>query len=270
MAVGPSSCRATPSAAVRDDRGTVRIAALYDVHGNLPALEAVLADVEEVGVDAVVCGGDALWGPFPRATLERLLAEGNRIRFLRGNTERELAEGRFFGDPWVDAVTRFAAEALGRDGLVLAASWPERLKLAVDGVGPALFCHATPRRDDEIVTLATPDVRLAAILAGTGERLVVAGHTHSQLDRTVARTRFVNAGSVGMPYEAEPGAYWAFLDAGAVELRRTPYDLEEAAARIRASGFPGADEFVRDNVLSNPDPLETARHFEAQAANSEK
>jgi predicted phosphodiesterase len=247
----------------------VRIAALYDVHGNLPALEAVLADVDAARVDAVVCGGDALWGPFPRATLERLLAEGDRVRFLRGNTEREIAEESASGEPWVDAVTRFAAEALGRDGVALAASWPERLTLEVDGVGTALFCHATPRRDDEIVTLATADERLMAILAETREPLVVAGHTHTQLDRKVAGTRFVNAGSVGMPYEAEPGAYWALLGPD-VELRRTAYDAEAAAARIRASGFPGVEEFARDNVLSTPDPEETARFFEAQAANSEK
>ena len=119
------------------------------------------------------------------------------------------------------------------------------------------------------MTLVTPDERLATILAGVDERLVVAGHTHTQLERTIGGTRFVNAGSVGMPYEREPGAYWALLGPG-VELRRTAYDLEEVAMRIRASGFPGADDFVRENVLSTPNPDETARFFERQAANSEK
>ena len=247
----------------------MRVAALYDIHGNLPALEAVLADVDAEGADVVVCGGDAVWGPFPRATLERLLALGDRVRFVRGNTERETAEGQARGNDWADGVTRHTADDLGRDRLSLVASWPERLTFALDGLGDALFCHATPRSDEEVVTLVTPDERLATILAGVDERLVVAGHTHTQLERTIGGTRFVNAGSVGMPYEREPGAYWALLGPG-VELRRTAYDLEEVAMRIRASGFPGADDFVRENVLSTPDPDETARFFEAQAANSEK
>jgi putative phosphoesterase len=246
----------------------MRVAALYDIHGNLPALEAVLADVEAAGVDAVVCGGDAVWGPFPRATLERLLSLGERVRFVRGNTERELLGGAA-GDTWIDAVTRHTVDELGRDGVELVASWPERVALRLAGLGDVLFCHATPRSDDEIVTRATPDDRLAEILSGVDERLVVAGHTHTQLDRSAAGTRFVNAGSVGMPYEREPGAYWALLGPG-VELRRTAYDLDAAATRIAASGFPGADDFVRENVLSTPDPDETARFFEGQAANSEK
>ncbi len=247
----------------------MRVAALYDVHGNLPGLEAVLADVDAAGVDLIVCGGDAVWGPFPRATLERLLELGERVRFVRGNTERETVARRIYGDQWLDAVTRRTADDLGPDGLELVASWPERLTLAIDGLGDVLFCHATPRSDEEIVTRATPDERLAAILSRVDERLVVAGHTHTQLDRTVGGTRFVNAGSVGMPHEREPGAYWALLGPE-LELRRTAYDLEDAAERIRASGLPGADEFVRENVLSTPDPDETARFFERQAANSEK
>ncbi len=248
----------------------MRVAALYDVHGNLPALEAVLTEVDAAGVDVVVCGGDAVWGPFPRATLERVLALGDLVRFVRGNTERETAARAVSGDAWVDAVTAYTARGLGNDGLSVVASWPERLTLAVAGLGDVLFCHATPRSDEEIVTGITPADRLVEILAGVEERVVVAGHTHTQLDRTLAAgTRFVNAGSVGMPYERTPGAYWALLGPG-VELRRTAYDLEDAARRIGASGLPAADDFVRENVLSTPDPDETARFFEGQSANSEK
>ncbi|HEX2110336.1 MAG TPA: metallophosphoesterase family protein [Gaiellaceae bacterium] len=247
----------------------MRVAALYDVHGNLPALEAVLAEVEREGPDIVVCGGDALWGPFPRATLECLLELGDRVRFLRGNTERETAAAERHADEWLDAVTRHTAADLGPERLELVAAWPERLTVDVDGLGAVLFCHATPRSDRELVTRLTPDERLADSLADVEERVVVAGHTHTQLDRVVGRTRFVNAGSVGMPYEREPGAYWALLGAN-VELRRTAYDLDDAARRIRASALPAADTFVRENVLANPAPDETARIFEAQAANSEK
>jgi putative phosphoesterase len=247
----------------------VRVAALYDIHGNLPALDAVLAEVERAGADLVVCGGDALWGAFPRATLERLLELGDRVRFVRGNTERETAAGERHGDEWADAVSRHTAADLDPERLRLAAAWPERLTLDVDGLGPVLFCHATPRSDRELVTRLTPDERLTEILAAVAEAVVVAGHTHTQLDRTVDGIRFVNAGSVGMPYEREPGAYWALLGPD-VELRRTAYDVDEAARRIRSSALPGADGFVRENVLATPDPDETARFFEAQAANSEK
>jgi len=247
----------------------VRVAALYDAHGNLPALEAVLAELEGERADLVVCGGDAVWGPFPRGTLERLLALGERVRFVRGNTERETAAGERSGDEWVDAVTRRTAADLGAAGLAVVAAWPERVTLDVGELGSVLFCHATPRSDREIVTRLTPDDRLAEFLRDVEDPTVVAGHTHTQLDRAVAGRRFVNAGSVGMPYEREPGAYWALLDPD-VDLRRTPYDLDEAARRIRTSGFPDADRFVRENVLTTPDPDETARFFEAQAANSEK
>jgi putative phosphoesterase len=242
----------------------VRVAALYDVHGNLPALEAVVAEAERERVDIVVSGGDAVWGAFPRATLDRLLELGDRVRFVRGNTERETASVERSDDAWVDAVTRHTAADLGVDGLELVAGWPERFVLEVDGLGAVLFCHATPRSDREIVTRFTPDERLAAILTGVDEPVVVAGHTHTQLDRVVAGTRFVNAGSVGMPYEREPGAYWALLGPD-VELRRTAYDLEEAASRIRASGLPDGDAFARENVLATPDPDETARFFERGA-----
>jgi putative phosphoesterase len=219
----------------------MRVAALYDVHGNLPALEAVLAEVEGADVDAIVFGGDMVAGPFPRETYE--LVRGVDAHFVRGNAERRVFE---------PADARWVWEQLDDE----AADWLERLPATV-AVGGVLFCHGTPRSDEEIVTPATTDDRLAEILAGVGHDLVVAGHTHMQQDRRIGATRFVNAGSIGMPYEAEPGAYWAIVGEEVV-LRRTDYDLEAA---IRASGWPSADEFAAENVLSVPSREEATAVF---------
>ncbi len=244
-----------------------RVAALYDVHGNLPALEAVLAEHDVQAADVVLVGGDAVVGPFPDETLAALLALGERALYIRGNTDRLLGEPTA-DDSWADR-NAWVRERLGSEGVAPVTAWPETLTVEVEVLGPVLFCHGSPRSDTEILTRLTPPERLGPILAGVAERVVVCGHTHVQFDRRADGKRLVNAGSVGMPYEGEPGAYWALLGSG-VELRRTAYDLERAAERIAASGFPGADDFVRENVLSTPDPDETARFFERQAANSEK
>jgi predicted phosphodiesterase len=243
----------------------MRVAALYDVHGNLPALEAVLAEVESLRVDAVVVGGDIAIGPMPRASLELLLTLGEHALFLRGNGDREIA-----ADPpgagnglWVER-TRWSAEQLERGQLAWLAALPDTQSIAVDGLGPVLFCHGSPRSDEEILTRVSPEERVAAALAGVEERVVVCGHTHVQFDREAAGKRLVNAGSVGMPYEAQPGAYWA-LFGPEVELRRTEYDLAAAAAAIRATGFPEAAALATENVLSVPTAEEATEQFERLA-----
>jgi predicted phosphodiesterase len=241
----------------------MRVAALYDVHGNLPALEAVLTEVEASEADAVVVGGDIAIGPMPRATLERLLALGERALFLRGNGDREIAEPPHGGDLWEER-TRWSASQLDRGQLAWLAALPDTQKVDVDGLGPVFFCHGSPRRDDEILTAISPEERVAAAVAGVAEPLVVCGHTHVQFDRQAAGKRLVNAGSVGMPYEAQPGAYWALLGPG-VELRRTDYDLEAAAEAIRATGFPAADELAAENVLTVPSAEVATEQFEAMA-----
>jgi len=235
----------------------VQVAALFDVHGNLPALEAVLAEPDVAGADLVLCGGDTVPGPFPREALEALLALRERLVMVHGNGEREVVGG-------TTNEARWCAERLGAEHLARLASLPSTATVAVDGLGDALLCHGTPRSDEEIVTLVTPDERLAGILEGVEADIVVAGHTHSQLDRRVGGIRFVNGGSVGMPYEDEPGARWALLGPD-VELRRTEYDREAAAARIRASGHPNADAFAVEYVLSQHPPAETAPYFESLA-----
>jgi putative phosphoesterase len=219
----------------------MRVAALYDVHGNLPALEAVLADVEREGVDQIVFGGDIASGPMPRRTLE--VMRSVEAIFVRGNAD-VLATTR--PDPQIEAQVRWVFDKLDQEDI----RWLAELPLSWSS-GEALFVHATPRSIEEVVTPATTDERLAETLQGVDESIVVGGHTHMQQDRRVGRWRFVNAGSVGMPYEDRPGAYWAIVGDD-VELRRTDYDLAAAAAAIRASGWPGADEFVVENVLTVP------------------
>jgi predicted phosphodiesterase len=200
----------------------VRVAALYDVHGNLPALGAVLREVEED--DLIVVGGDVVGGAFPRETLDLLRGLGRRARWLRGNLERELVElpPAREGGPPPGELERLRA-LLGDERVTFLYRLPQRFELDVEGLGRVLFCHATPANDLDIVTPLTPDERLASILDGVAADVVVAGHTHMQQDRRAGRVRWVNAGSVGMPYEDEPGAFWASLGPD-VELRRSEYD----------------------------------------------
>ena len=208
-----------------------RVAALYDVHGNLPALEAVLAEID--ATDVIVAGGDVVGGAFPAETVERLRGLGERVRWLRGNAERELVElppPREAGPP-PGELERLRA-ALTEEQLEFLYALPERVELDLDGLGHVLFCHAVPQNDLDIVTPLTPEERLARIVEGVGADVVVAGHTHIQDDRRVGGVRWVNAGSVGMPYEDAPGAYWALLGPD-VELRRTEYAAEPPLASRR-------------------------------------
>jgi putative phosphoesterase len=199
----------------------VRVAALYDVHGNLPALKAVLAELDYDAVDAIVIGGDVAAGPFPSETIDLLRSLGDRVRWLRGNADRELAPGEEGNAPpelidWIRA-------RLSEDQIAFLHGLPEQLALDIDGLGRVLFVHATPRNDTEIFTAITPDERVAPVLAGVDADVMVCGHTHVQFDRVVDGVRIVNAGSVGMPYEDEPGAYWLRLGP-AVEHRRTLFE----------------------------------------------
>ena len=243
----------------------MRVAALYDVHGTLPALEAVLAELSHEEPDLILVGGDVVAGPMPCETLALLREAGPRVRFVRGNADRELAAEP---SPTLPEDARRALEwtanQLPESDLHFLATLPEKAVVDVDGLGPTLFCHATPRGDEDLLTRDSPDEWWADAVAGIDQRLVVVGHTHVQFDRTVDGVRVVNAGSVGMPYEQEAGAYWAEFGPG-VELRRTEYDLERAAARLRDTEFPGVDEFVDENVLARPSPDEATELFERLA-----
>ena len=240
----------------------MRVAALYDIHGMLVPLEAVLAEVAEEGVDVIVLGGDLTAGPQPSETLARLRALQGDVRWVRGNCDREVADPAVaFATGWDIGI--WAAEQHSDEERRWLGALPEAVELDL-AVGHVLFCHATPRSDEEIVTLLTPPERLAAIVAGVEADVVVAGHTHVQDDRRVGALRWINAGSVGMPYEGEVAAFWALLDGG-VELRRTPFDVETCIAAVEASGVPRAAEFVAENLRTNPSREEASAHFEARA-----
>jgi len=233
----------------------MRVAALYDVHGNLPALEAVLQDIREAGVDHVVVGGDVLPGPMPRETLARLMDLEVPVQFIQGNGDREVlaamrgVETGTVPEPFRE-VLRWTARQLHPDDERSSARWLETLRVEIPGLGEVLFCHATRRSDIEVFTRLTPEDRLLPLFDGLDVPVVVCGHTHMQFDRTIGRTRVVNAGSVGMPF-GQPGAHWLLLGP-TVQLRHTSYDLAGAAERIRATSYPGADDFATRNVLQPP------------------
>jgi putative phosphoesterase len=197
----------------------MRVAALYDVHGNLPALEAVLAEVPDDAV--ILVGGDVAMGPLPSETLERLRGVGDRVQWIRGNADRELAPGEEGLAP--PEALDWARKQLSDEQIEFLHGLPERLELDVEGLGGVLFCHASPRNDVDVFLEGTPKERVAPLFAGVGADTVVCGHTHMQFAREIGDKWVVNAGSVGMPYEDEPGAYWALLGPE-VEHRRTVYD----------------------------------------------
>lgn len=236
----------------------MRVAAIYDVHGNIDALEAVLEEVEREDIDSVAIGGDIAWGPFPAEVVTRIRGLDRDVHVIRGNADREVGARANEADglePWVAEVNAWCAEQIGDDGREFLASLPETLVLPIEGIGEVLFCHATPRSDEEILTAITPEDEVASVLAGVQQGVIVCGHTHSQFDRPVGPARLINAGSVGLPYEDAPGAYWAILGPD-VSLRRTEYDFSAAAARIRESSCPDAGGFA--DAVTAPLPRSTA------------
>ena len=231
----------------------MRVAALYDVHGNLPALEAVLAEVEQLEVDAIVSGGDVLWGPLQHECLELLREAG--AHFVRGNCERDVLAPPTETAAW-------CADRLTEADRELVRTWPLTLSLAPVALGEVLFCHATPRDDEEIVTRSTPDETVREALAGVTARIVVAGHVHVQGDRSVSGApRLVNAGSVGLPYEGSPGARWALLGE-TVELRCTEYDVERAVSVIAGVGYPPFTETFEESIRGQVTAESATAHFE--------
>ena len=219
----------------------MRVAALYDIHGNLTALDAVLAEVD---ADVIVIGGDTVMGPMPSETLERLRGLDGDVRFIRGNADREVYEDKPGLAP--HEAFEYARSRLSAEQIEFLRGLPLTLS-----IGRVLFCHATPRNDEEIFTKISPDERWREALAGVDADVVVCGHTHVQFDRRIGDIRLVNAGSVGMPYEHEPGAYWALLDGTDVELRHTRCQAPDV------STWPGE--------WPQATPEEATEHFERRS-----
>jgi predicted phosphodiesterase len=243
-----------------------RVAALFDVHANLPALDAVLAEVRAANVDLIVFGGDVVPGPMTRETLARVLQLDIPTRFIHGNGELAVLAmieapdpdsvsytGTTAGAPLPPSareVVRWTATQVQPDYTHVLASWPKTIRLNVTGVGEVLFCHGTPTSETDAFTRLTPEEALLPVFDGLGVSLVVCGHTHMQFDRSIGTTRVVNAGSVGMPF-GRTGSDWLLLGPD-VELRNTTYDLDEAADRVRGTAYPQAAEFAATSILNPP------------------
>jgi predicted phosphodiesterase len=243
----------------------VKLLALYDIHGNADALDAVLADPRAADPDAIVIGGDVVPGAYAAAALDRLEGLAGEVHWIRGNGERETA-AVIDGPPSAEGgdnaaqMSALSAQQLGPERSRAFGELP--LSVTVDGV---LFCHATPRSDDELLTRISPPERWSAALAGVDAALVVAGHTHQQDDRMVDGVRFVNAGSVGLPYEGSGDARWLWIDDGVPDLRRTAYDASAVGRRMRDAFAPLADS-VNASLIEPVDPMVVTRMFEDRSA----
>ena len=224
----------------------MRVAALYDIHGNLPALEAVLKELQPVTIDQIVVGGDMLSGPMQAECIERLRTQSVPVQYLMGNSDREVIAARHGEEkknlpPFALEILRWSARQLAPEHEQWIMRWPKTVSLQIAPLGSVLFCHATPRDDNEIFTTLTDENRLLPIFEAANADVVVCGHTHMQFDRMVGKTRVVNAGSVGMPF-GPPGADWLLLGPG-IDLRHTQYDRDSARRLIATTKFPNASQF---------------------------
>jgi putative phosphoesterase len=246
----------------------VRIAVLADVHGNLPALRAVFAELDADAVDAIVVAGDVVGGPLVREVLELIEARPEPVHWVSGNSERATLAVYDGGPPTDNPAGRadaWSADALDSRWRDEIGSWP--IALTLDGV---IFCHGSPRRDDEIFTTATPDEVLAEALADVDAPLVVGGHTHRQFVRRVRDgLTLANAGSVGLPYEGRPGAFWMLVADRVPEPRETSYDLPPAIEELRAAGFADFESSLEAALLDPHDPDWVAAYFEHGAGRGE-
>jgi putative phosphoesterase len=241
----------------------VRILALYDIHGNPDALDAVLGDPRAADPDAVVIGGDVVPGAFGAAVLDRLAALREPVHWVRGNGEREVAAAVGGSAPAegdnAAQMSAFTAADLGPERAGPLGELP--LTVTVDDV---LFCHASPRADDELLTRISSPERWSEALAGVGAELVVAGHTHQQDDRMVDGVRFVNAGSIGLPYEGDGDARWLWIEDGVPQLRRTAYDAAGAGRRMHEACAALGDS-VNASLIEPVEAMVVTRMFEEGA-----
>lgn len=236
-----------------------RIAAISDIHGNLPALEAVHKAVNAARPDYVaICGDLIMNGPDPVGTLA-LVQEMERAGafVILGNTDLAVAEGDYtaafpwFSDGAPDSYRRaaeWARDQIGDDGVsyLRHLPWERRLRVG-DGGSPhgdlVLFCHASPGSlTDGLGTDLDPVVTIERV-SGTDAKVIVCGHTHVPEVREVGWRTIVNAGSAGFVFDGDPTASWALIDVDdegvTAEIQRTNYDVMAAANAVSARGLPG-------------------------------
>ena len=207
----------------------MRYAVIADIHGNVLAPIWAFAGVASAGGDAILIGGDFAEGPQPVETLDLLESIDIPLRWVRGNCDREPSD--------------YVSERLDQRRLAWLTTLPATDRIDVRGLGQVLFSHGSPRSDEDIVTAVSDPDRVAPMLAGVDEAIVVSGHTHVQFDRSVARHRLINAGSIGMPYQGVAGrAFWTILGPG-VEPRSSAFDAEAFASILRSTGYPHPEWF---------------------------
>lgn len=211
------------------------LALLYDIHGNLPALEQVLAEAEAAGATRYLLGGDyCLLGPQPAETLHRLHELPANTIWLRGNADRWVAEPDSRDIPLepLREACQFAANAIGRPSVSELMALPQMLaEVPVPGAGGVIFCHASPRSDMVGFIDRPLDTDGGAADSGLEANTIVCGHTHIQFRREVGVIEVVNPGSVGLPFDGDRRAAFALLHAdGSFELRRADYDVERTIA----------------------------------------
>ncbi|MDA8347172.1 MAG: metallophosphoesterase family protein [Thermaerobacter sp.] len=236
----------------------MRIAALYDIHGNLPAMEAALHSCREEGPSAVVIGGDLAAGPLPAQTLDILMALGQWAVPIKGDADRALVAaydlrmaGRMAELAAFDPIVAWASGRITRSHRDFLANLPDHVVLSADELGEIYFCHGTPGAEHAVVTPSTPEEDIQAMFSSVSQRICVVGRAHLAFDRKAGGQRIVDPGSVGLPCEDAPGAYWAIFGPE-VGLRRTEFNLARAARRIERSGMPGARTFAKERVLAAP------------------
>lgn len=238
---------------------------LSDIHGMLPALQRVLAEPAVREADLIVVTGDHTWGPQPAEVLDRLIELGDRVLLVRGNADRELLQMTQGLDVGLgdDPLSVWGAAQLSPAHLELLATMPEQLILEVEGFGPVLFCHATPRNDEEVVLVDSRMDRWTHVLQGvpTIIQTIVCGHTHMPFMRLAGGRMIINPGSVGLPY-GRVGAHWAMLQDGSVTFCRTLIDADEMITSITGgSSFPQIGEWLKDFVLHPATDAEALTNF---------
>ncbi len=242
------------------------VVALSDIHGVLPVLDAVLAEPEVAAADLIVVTGDHAAGPQPVAVLDRLLGLGDRALLVRGNADRELV-ALAHGEPSTVAeaygVDVWAAAQLSSSHLGLLTDLPHPVTVDIQGFGPVVFCHGTPRNDEEVVLVDTRLERWSDAFTGLPDEVhtVVCGHTHMPFIRLVDRRLVVNPGSIGMPYGRAGGA-WGQLRDGDVTLRHTHVDIPAAIEQVVAeSGFPDREAWAEQYIRAASSDAEALTAF---------
>ncbi|TRZ41633.1 metallophosphoesterase family protein [Robertkochia solimangrovi] len=233
----------------------MKIAALYDIHGNPFALNAVLKEVEKIEVNQIIIGGDVIAGPMPNETLRLLEETSTPMQFLCGNAESEVIrhlDGKEINglSERADQEAIWVSEQLSEDHKAWIREWKSTICLETDTLGEILFCHATPQSDVEVFTKMTRKDKIATIFEDVSIPTVICGHTHMQFEIQTGQTRILNAGSVGMPF-GSPGAAWLLLTE-TTDFQNTAYDLDAAATRVRDSDYPHAEGFATNNILNPP------------------